>query len=172
MAVTVYCTATDVGYIWSTFGITVREDDDFDGAADTGISAAMIEKATVDVNRCLLGRYTVAVCAASAWVKWATTIMACCDIARRRGMPVPEPLEAECQRYRDILERIRLGEEDLTTDTGVAPPALDNLPFVSNLTPDLRYKRAKIRRVPTTSTGGNQTSGRQQHVQDEYLPYG
>lgn len=170
MAVTPYCTSTNVERVYSTFGVTSATDDDFDGDSDDDIVDDLIEKATSDVNRYLFPRgYTVAVCAASTWVKWCTAVLACNDICRHRGNPIPLPLAEEAQRYRDALQAILDGNADLTTDDGMAPPSLDNSPTVSNLTVDGRYPRAKIRRVPSTSTGGHQTAGRKEHVMPEYF---
>ncbi len=172
MAVTAYCTTTQLTQLWSSFGMTVRLDDNEDGLADSGVADAMIEKATTTVNRYLLQRYTVAVCAASAWVKWATAFIAACDLARRRGNPVPEAMEEECQRYLDALQNILDGKENLITDDGVAPPELDNTPTVSNMTIDGRFRRAKVRRVETTSTGGSQSADRlQSNTNDHQWPH-
>ncbi len=172
MAVTAYCTTTQLTQLWSQFGMNVRLDDNEDGLADSGVADAVIEKSTTTVNRYLLQRYTVAVCAASAWVKWCTAVIAACDLARRRGNPVPEALADEEQRYLEALANILAGKENLVTDDGVAPPALDNTPTVSNMMIDGRYRRAKVRRIPATSTGGTQSGGRLQNNVNDFWPYG
>lgn len=162
MAVVPYATRTELEHIWSEFGVDVRLDDDDDGVAQSGLVAAVLEEATVKVNYHLLARYSVATLAASAWVKWAAANIAACLLARRRGNPIPEAMQADCDEYLDALKEIKAGSTDLPADAGLASPEFDSMPSVSNLTVDGRYRRRKVRRVASTSTGSPPVGGPQQ----------
>lgn len=167
MALTVYATQTQVEQIWSQYGVTVRIDDNADGdvvdSGETATMTAFLGKATTDVNIYLLQRYTVAVCAASTWVSWVTAVFAAVELARRRGEPVPPALQAEYERLLALLEKIAAGLMDLVGDEGLVNPQFDVGATVSNLTVDGRHRRAKIRRIPSTSTTAQQDGTRKQH---------
>lgn len=167
--VTLYAAAADVQFVWSEFGATARLDDDQDGAEDPNLMNLALQKASLDVNRYLIQRYTVAVIAASTWARWATAYFAASIIATRRGNTLPTDLEAEIQRYRDDLQRIRDGKDHLQSDTGLATPRNDSRPAVTNFGVDGRYPSQKIRRKPNISTGPAQNSALERH--DEPFPY-
>lgn len=168
-----FCDQSDVEFIWSSFGVLVRLDDDAGGSADSGVMDWWLEKAAGDVRKCLQPRYSEAVLSDNDWVTKCTAHFAARGIALRRGNGIPEGLQAECDQYRKDLEKMQQGLMHLPADAGgPEAPALDNLPSVSNMVIDGRYKRAKVRRIPSTSTGGNQTTGRQQFNVQETTPYG
>jgi hypothetical protein len=76
------------------------------------------------------------------------------------------PLKAsskECNDYLEQLKAIRDGVEPLIGDTGPVPPRFSDLPTVSNLIVDGRFRRSKIRRVEATSTGPAPQGGLKQN---------
>lgn len=147
-----YCTRPDVDAIWSEFGVTARLDDNIDGSADAGIFDLVLDKCATDINLYLMQRYPVATLQASPWVRWCCAVFAARDLARRRGNPVPPPLQAEYERYLEACKAIAANQLILPGVNGLSLPQFDDLPSVSNLTIDGRYHRGKIRRVPSTST--------------------
>lgn len=163
MSITAYCTAANIETLLSQFGVDSRADDDLDGSADDGIVDAAIEKASADVNLYLLARYSVADVAASAWVKWVTATFAVAGLSKRRGNPCPESISEQCEQYVEELKRIQDGKQPLIGDSGPVAPRYEDLPTVSNLIVDGRYRRSKIRRIPATSTGAPPAGGRTQH---------
>lgn len=163
-----YCSVAEVEAIYSIFGVNVRLDDDQDGYGEVNIGA-IVEQASSLMNRFLLKRYAPAVIATSTWAKWCCATFAAMLLARRRGNEVPESIQADLQDYRETLKAIGEGQEDLMADDGPAAPVYDGTPAVSNLTIDGRFTRQKIRRVPTTSTGGPQNAnGRMQNNSIDY----
>lgn len=167
MPLTTYCTEAEVKWIWSEVGVLRRADDDDDDTAEAGVVDKSIEVATTKVNKYLLKRYTVAILSASTWVKWATAYIAAYQLGIRRGNPVPKTLEDEYKSYLDELQAIQDGSQPLVADDGAAQEKHDSVPSVTNYTVDGRFSRAKIRRVPSTSTGGNQSPGLKQYNADD-----
>lgn len=163
MSLTLYCSEADVEWVWSELGVLRRADDDDDEEAEAGYVSNAIEVATTKVNKYLLKRYTVAAIAASTWAKWATAYIAAYQLGIRRGNSVPQTLADEYERYIEDLKAIESGANSLPADDGLAAEQFDNSPSVTNYTVDGRYARAKIRRVPSTSTGGNQSPGLKQN---------
>jgi|SRR6185312_6155742 len=165
----VYCSVAEIEAIYSIFGVNVRLDDDQDGYGEVNVGA-VIEQASSMMNRYLLKRYAPAVIATSTWAKWCCATFGAVLLARRRGNEVPASLEDERESYRETLDAIGRGQEDLIADDGPAAPVYDETPAVSNLTIDGRFTRQKIRRVPTTSTGGAQkANGRMQNNSIDYM---
>jgi phage gp36-like protein len=154
-----YCTQEDVEALLSEFGVLDRLDDDQDGTADAGLMTAGIAKASADVNQRLLQRYDVSQLLLSDWVKYCTAHLATAWLCRRRGLTVPEELAAEVKTYLDDLKRIRDGHDDLSVNDGLALPSVDSTPTVSNMIVDGRYRRNKVRRVPSTSSGQHPAGG-------------
>ena len=152
MSVTPYCTQFELDRIWSEFGVMARTDGNRDGESDAHGVTAVIEEATAKVNSFLLHRYSVATCAASAWVRWATAHIAACILARRFGLPAPEGIVADCDEYLDTLKAIKNGQEQLIADDGLATPLHDSRPAVANFTVDGRFNRSKVRTVRAISS--------------------
>lgn len=175
MAVTPYCTDTEVAQIWSRYGVDARvddnEDEDVIDTPEVGTEDAMIERATVEINAYLLQRYTVAVCAASGWCKWVAALFACVYLAERRGNTVPTAMQKDFDRYLEMLKAIAAGTMPLIADDGPAAPAFDSTPLVSNLTIDRRMNRSKIRRTNENSTQATPTQPRKQKRAFGYYPY-
>lgn len=153
MAVTAYATQADVTFVLGQYGLRVRGDDNQDGAIETGYITSGLEVGAVAMNQRLFRRYAVASISASSWAKWCNAYLAAEVFCRRRGMTIPASLKEECDGLRDLLDQIKEGHENLMSDTGLAAPKSDNSPAMSNLTVDGRFRRSKIRRVPSTSTG-------------------
>jgi hypothetical protein len=177
MPLTTYCSETDIDSILSPFGAEIRANDDLDNSTDPVTDAtnadaniaSCIAQATVRVNMSLLQRYTVAVCVASTWVRWCTAYLSARYLCLRRNNPVPESLQAECEQFERELAAIFASKAHLIADDGMAAPKFDMTPTVTNYTIDSRYARSKVRRIPTTSTGGSQTGDRQQRNMREYV---
>lgn len=166
-----YCAQDDIEAVWSIFGVAVRLDDDQDGYPEVNVQA-VIEQATSQMNRFLFRRYSSATIATTTWAKWCCASMAAMLLARRRGNEIPASLEQEVADYREALVAISKGQEDLTADDGPAAPIWDETPAVSNLAIDGRWTRAKVRRVPSTSTGGPQNNnGRIQNNTVDYAQW-
>lgn len=153
MAVTTYCSTTDIDTILSSFGSLVRCDDNQDGTADSGMASACIERGAVLVNQYTLVRYTVSEVSASSWAKWTNAVFAAYEICVRRNNPPPQSLADERDRLLEELRRIREGIIPLMGDTGPATPRHSDGPAVSNMVVDGRYSTQKVRRKRTTSTG-------------------
>jgi hypothetical protein len=162
MAITALTTQAKVEALLSQFGVEARVDDDQDGEEDSGLMTSIIEKCSSDVYLYLLKRYSVAAVAASTWAQWCTAAFCVCELNRRRNNPCPESACEACQRYKEELELIRDGKQPLIGDEGPVAPRFDDLPTVTNLMVDGRYRRAKIRRVGRTSTGPTPEGSRKQ----------
>lgn len=168
MAISVlYCTETELDYILSAFAVTESSDDDDTGDEDETIINSCIERATSDVNFKLLQRYPVSILAPSGialiWVKWCTAYIAAYYLRSHRGNDVPEVLEA---RYQDVLKQLDEvvnGTMQLPGDNGLVDPQFDETPTVTNSTWVDFFHRTQLRRIPSTSTGGTQSTGRKQY---------
>lgn len=163
MAVTPLCTRANVESIYGKLGVVGASDDNQDESPDGTFIADAIERASVTVYDYLLPRgFTVAQLTANSWVKWCASYLVICELTQRRGNPSPEVYSTKCADYIVRLEAIAAGQKNLPADDGSMIGGSDSSPCVSNMTPDLRFHRGKIRRVPSTSTGGPQTEGRKQ----------
>lgn len=158
MTLIVYCTSEELRYVLSSYGVALRADDR-DQQSSTTILTDSIAKGTTDVNFYLFQRYSPAVIQASSWATWCTAHFAAVALCRRRGNPVPESLQQECNRYLEQLKLIMSGQAQLVADDGLARPEADNSPGVSNMRIDSRYVAA-VRRVPQTSTAATQSPHR------------
>lgn len=171
MAVTALCTQANVEAILSQYGVEASLEDNADGMIDATVDGAasdFLEKASADVCFYLFQRYEIAAITASAWAKWTAAIFCARDMMTRRGNPCPDSLQREYDKREELLKAIALGTFSLPGDTGLANPQFDESPTVSNMTVDGRYHRRKVRRVPTTSTGGVPQGGVQQINANEY----
>lgn len=143
-----YCTRSEVENIWSEAGVMRRTDDDPEGVLDSSEVTAVIQQASSRIDMFLARRYSTAEISGSDWVTWCCAYLSACLLSKRRGNPCPESIGAECTQYLEWLKEIRDGVMDLPG----AAPEQDVLPAVSNLTVDGRFRRNKVRRVPSTST--------------------
>lgn len=177
MSLALYASESDLDGILSPFGVEVRKDDDPDNLIAPATNAAneaanitsVLQQATVKVNQKLVTRYTIAVLQASTWVRFCTAYLAARALCLRRGNPVPEAILNECEEYDKELAGIFQGIASLVCDTGLAPPRFDPSPTVTNYSVDSRYARGKVRRIPTTSTGGSQSGDRKQQNMREFV---
>lgn len=160
-----YCTQTEVENIWSEEGVINRTDDSPEGVLDSSEVTAVIEQASSRIDMFLSRRYSTAALGSSDWVTWCCAYLSACLLSKRRGNPCPESIGAECQKYLEWLAEVRDGVMDLP---GVSPEQ-DTLPAVSNMTVDGRFRRAKVRRVPSTSTrDGNPPSPVKRHEAQDW----
>ena len=167
MALTLYCSETELDDLLSSFGVQTRTDDADAGSTDETQITPVTERATSDVNFALMQRYPLSILApggtAITWVKWATAIIAAVYLCQRRGNDVPESLAEGYAETKTKLDEIRTGQMQLIGDSGRVNPQFDDTPAVSNFTFNEWYRRTKIRRVPSTSTGGFINPGRTQY---------
>lgn len=169
MSVIPYCTITDLDNVLSEHGVTARLDDSDVGTATAGVSDACIEEATVNINRFVLTRYTVATLVESTWIKWATAIRAALIVCRHRNLTPPQSLIDEWKEiYEESLNAIRKNQEDLMGDNGPAAPRFAMGMRMSNLNIDCRYQRQKVRVTKANSVDGSAASSQQQNQQQDY----
>ncbi len=178
MALTTYCNEANLDSILSAFGVVVRANDDLDGSNSAGADftaqesaiADCITQATVKINHKLIQRYGVQTLVGSSWVKWACAYLAARALCIRRNNPPPDSVVTECDEIERELAGIYRNEAHLITDSGLpATPRIAGRMTVTNYTVDSRYARGKVRRVPTTSTGGSQGPGLIQQNMREYV---
>lgn len=151
MAVAVtYCEQADIEDVISIEGLLFRVDDDDDGQAETGLAGRAINKATDRVNLYLSGKYLPADLATSDYITDATSYLATCWICARRGNPVPESLASRCAEIIEELKLIAKGTLNLTD----LVQRTNQLPALSNLKWDGRFRAAKVRVQKSISTGG------------------
>ena len=161
MSLTLYASQADVENIWSQYGVQVRLSDTDAGDVTVGGSLQTqyitdcLTHATVDINFLLQERYSVAVMAASTWIKGACAALAAYYVGMRRGNEVPQTIDAERNGVLEDLRAIKEGRAQLPADDGIATPLNDDRPAVTNPTIDIRWPRSKIRRIAATSTGGD-----------------
>lgn len=160
----VYTTEANVNNVLSAQGTLYRADDDLDSIAESGVVDYCIDFASRQVDFYLAGRYDTDDFATNEWVEKATTILAACILSARRGNDVPNSLAAECDQWKEMLEKARLGHADIP---GLTPNATHPL-LVSGMTVDLRYRDHPIRRSRARSTGPDPPSGVKNHP-TEYI---
>ena len=147
-----YCTREDLESAWSTTAVLRAADDDEDGSlspAEEAFIVKAIERAAGTMNARLAERYRLAELLGNAWCRATNAVLAAHALAVRRGNPAPPHLETERQSLLADLEEIRAGRMRIPE----APASHEMIPTVTNFTTDLRRRRAKIRRVPETSSG-------------------
>jgi len=158
MAITPFCTISDVEVLWSEFGVDERLIDEAGGTEVSGLADSCLELVTSKIMQKLCMRYDLTHLQNSAWVKWCCATLTAEMLGMRRGNPVPLSIVAEADRYREDLTAISHMQLNLIGDTGVPLPARaipgssGHLPAVSNVRIDGRYQNAKVRRVDATST--------------------
>ncbi|MGC4002884.1 MAG: hypothetical protein QM811_07020 [Pirellulales bacterium] len=146
-----YSTSNEIQHVISELGEQLTTDDSFSTtpAVDPTNTNAAIEKVDSIIDLNLRRLYSAASLSASKWVKWCSATLACCQLYKRRGNPCPQSLSDECQQYIDDLKAIAKGEMMLPDATYQG----NHFPTVTNVTVNMRYPWAQIRRVPQTSTG-------------------
>jgi len=111
------------------------------------------EEATDLVNYYLAMWYEESDMATSSWVRRNATWLGCYLVSQRRGDPGKYHSRAE--EIVAMLEQVSLGRKQVPR----LPTKADLTPSLSNYTVDDRFHLAKIRVIPSISTGG--TSGKQ-----------
>jgi phage gp36-like protein len=136
-----YCDADDVRRLLSSAGAMSFADHDQNGVEDPGVLDDCIGQATQEIDFCLHERYEPDQLVLSAIVnRWATNL-ACYFLCQRRGNPVPEPIQRECDRIlfeeNSALNEIRRGNRWLP---GLEPNR-GQAPSFANMTIDRRFRR-------------------------------
>lgn len=176
---TYLCTEQDVVDFWSQAGTDARLDDNRSGARDAGetstlqriiarVSAVLLAKLT---NRYSLEDLTGASAPTTVpdVVRHFAAVYAAYFTGARRNLPQNGFIKAEYERCLEMVEQIISYRANLP---GLAD-SYEVTPFVTNFMPDLSYRSAKIRRVETTSTGGDPPPDVKSHPERlSPFPYG
>lgn len=148
-----YCTRADIEALWRPSAVLESVDDDFSGALSTQEESYIdraIERAAGDMNALLSLRYDLADLVGNAWCRNCNAALAAYLLATRQGETAPVGIFSERERYFTALADIRDSRQNIP---GVVN-SVTSQPGVSNFAIDLRERRAKVRRVVETSTGG------------------
>lgn len=162
MAVTQYCTRSDVEDLLSAGTVRSLLDDDDDGVAEVSISRTL-DRAALKINQYCQRHYTVAELAANDWVKHAAAVIAANFLFQRRANSPPGELEEEHEEILEFLREVYTGSCDLP---GATPRGWD-APSMANLTIDGRYGQGKIRVQDRISLGDTMPS---KNETERYLP--
>jgi|GEM_PF-2073609 phage gp36-like protein len=167
MTTQTYCTRSDLESLWTPAEVLAAADDDADGSLspteETHIAWA-IEAAAGEMNSYLEIRYTLADLALNDWCRSVNAVLAVALLASRQGDALPETLAAQRNAALATLRDIAAGAR-------LVPQAVnrhETIPTVSNFTTNLAQRRAKVRRVPETSTGNPPAGGRKSFFVTDY----
>lgn len=164
MAVTQYCTETQLNEFFSAQGITDYADHDDDNVADTNVVNNAIDEASEHINLYARERYAVADLQSSTMVTRWCVKLACYFLCMHRGNPPPDILAVEFERITTVLDQVRMSKMEIP---GVQ--LKDSLvPTFSNLTVDRRYRRSTVR--VTRQNSSKESSKRTQDSSGD--PYG
>lgn len=149
--VPLFCDKDDMERLLSLRGLIGRSDHDDCGEEDDAVIDDARQRASHEVAGMLYPKYAIDALAESELVREWTTVVACFYLCKKRGNEVPESLYED---YQSIigdggwLDKSRSGKFTLPCvrqqDT--------NIPVFSNMTVDRRFRREKVRVVPTTSS--------------------
>lgn len=153
MAVTTYCTWTDVTNRISADAAALRVDD-----ASAAAQADILETASVEVNGYLQLNYDVSTLVLSNWVKFKTRDIAVYLLCLRRNHPVPVSVVALYEKAVKDLEKCQLGQMRLPD----VPEGKANVPVLSNQ----RVTLSPFPRVVTTNPTTHRSTGKQ----EDYIP--
>ena len=154
-----YCTQTDIEAIWPPDEVLASVDDDASGtlsAAEEALIDRAIERAAGKMNAYLQPRYTLAALAANEWCRDTNALLAAYFLATRRGTAASAPMQDQFNACLADLTAIAAG----CLAVPGAAESFEATPTVTNFTTDLSQPRAKVRRVPETSTGSDPPPGR------------
>ena len=147
-----FCTKEDMIRHLSHAGIIAFSDHDDTGTEDDDVIDDSIERATEEITGWLCPLYTVVNLALSPIVKRWATVTACYHLVKTRGNPVPESLHEDYDKIFAMpdgwLAQTRKQQFKLP---GIARSDV-NTPAFSNLTIDRRFRREKIRVIPSISS--------------------
>lgn len=102
-----YCTADAVTKRVSLLGVELRTDNE-EHVADAAMEQSL-EMGSSELDFYLLPRYTAAEIAANGWAKTAAIIFCVFHLCWLRLNSVPEVVEKQVERWREMLEEIRTG---------------------------------------------------------------
>ena len=144
----VYTSRTEMARLYSEVAVQLREDDDDDGVAESGVIQDCIDEATDMINIYCLDWHEAADMADNLTVRRWATLIACWLLSQRRGNP-----EQFAGRYEQI---VALLEKCLTGHYHIPRLATkkDFTPGVSQYVVDDRFKIRKLRVTEQISTGG------------------
>jgi phage gp36-like protein len=124
VALTTYCTQSDLVNRLSADGIAYRTDD----VPPAALGDVLAEAATVIDEHCRLA-YDPASLAQSDWVQQRATDIAAFMLCQRRGNPVPPGVAQKYERTLERLELVRKGQLAIPD----APGRRNQVPVMSNL---------------------------------------
>lgn len=147
-----YCTQADIERLLSLEGVQSFGDMDQSGLEDDDVIADVIEQASDEITAKLYPLYAEAELATCRLVtRWAT-VLAAFYLCHRRGNTAPQSLHDDYQRIMEpkdgLLAQVR---DKRMVLPGLAQRSV-NVPSFSNLEVDRRYRREKIRVIPTISS--------------------
>jgi phage gp36-like protein len=143
-----YCTEDDLADRISFDGTNLRVDDN-----PPDILGNVINRASAEVRRYLLRRYSDANLAMSEWISMATADIACYLLCKRRANSVPSSI---AEAYRQVIADLKYMQFGQLQVPDVAPiaqpiPTLTNIDMRLWPSPHPRVMRAR-------STGGSPTN--------------
>lgn len=151
MAVTPYCSLTDLQDRLSDEGVNLRLDD------KPTVYSKVINRASTKIDQYCRPRYTTANLAVSDWVKEAATTISVFMLCGRRGNPPPAAIAADYEELIDWLKLIASGARNLPD----VPMRKTEVPVLSNVRTRLDpFPRTVVE--PKISTG--KAEGYKQHA--------
>lgn len=142
MAVTLYCSRSDLESRLSTTGVSLRID------VDPGDMTAILTRASVRVNEFLALLYDPANLAVSDWVKQQAISVALYYLCKRRANPVPGSIASDYEEACASMQAVKLGADTIYDIAArrAAAPVLSNVRVKLAPTPHTVV-------TPTRSTG-------------------
>lgn len=106
-----YATAAQLDTHYSAAEVLIAADRDGDGAADAGVIAAALTKATEEIDSYLGVRYTLPLVSVPGIL-----VSACCEVAMyRMSINSPAMTEEKRQRYEDVIKWLQSVAKGLAT---------------------------------------------------------
>lgn len=144
-----YTTQAEMERKFSEAGVLSFSDHDENGTEDTDVVADAINEATAEIDLYCSQRYAQADLQGSTIINRWATIFAIVFLCENRGNPPPERLLDRMEFIYERLEKIREGAMNIPGLAFIG----GQRPTFSNLTVDRRFRRSKVRRTATNSSG-------------------
>ena len=163
----VYTSRTEIARLFSETAVQLREDDDDDGTAESGVIQDCVDEATDTINLYCFDWYEAAAMSENLTVRRWATLIGCYLLSQRRGNPAQFK-----DRYEELiarLERIQTGELHVPR----LATKKDFTPGVSNYSINDRFRIKKVRVEQQISTGGRhatQDIDRRQYGDEQIYP--
>lgn len=168
MAITRYCTETDITRRWSTYGLSQlsQHTEVSDNSTDSDVINHSIDYASgFEIDARVLNRgYSQANLALSGTVNMICIELALCHLVTTRGNPVPADQEKICNDIREYLTQVGNGSKNLP---GV-PFSKKTYPSVQNFRVDRRWPATKVRRLDSSSTQNESVLQRLDAIYDDW----